>query len=49
MCLKALATYWELNDRFFDNDTLEDKRFKKMFSAIGEILNGKNFNLNDYL
>lgn len=48
-CFKALAVFWELNDKTFDDETLNDKRFRNMFSSIGGMLRDNNFNLNDYL
>lgn len=48
-CLRALAIFCQINNGIFDEETLNDKRFRKMFSAISELLKEKNFNLNDYL
>lgn len=48
-CFKALAVFWKLNDENFDYETLEDKRFRRMFTTIKELIDNNKFNLNDYL
>ncbi len=48
-CLKTLAVFCQINDSTFDEETLKDKRFRRMFISINDLMKEKNFNLNDYL